>query len=198
MRSLLASTMVVGLAAALGIPATAQDRYRDRDDDRYERRDRDDRFDREGRTERHDRGGHDDRYVLKDGRWWFKTSDGGWMYWQNGRWNRFVSRPVTTTRTYSYQQPQYYGGGYNSSYYRSGYRGYDNYYGNPYYGGGYGGGYYGRGGYYNGPGYGNRGWGNMNYGSRGANQGSNIGGMIDQSLGGSGWMGSQIGGRVGR
>lgn len=170
------------------------------------------------------RTSQDPNYKFFQGRWWYRTQNGNWLYWQGNRWVQFNGgasaggNTYVQPRTQSYSQPQYYsqpryynspgygygggyygnnyyGGGYNSGRYGMGYRGYNN----PGYGyGGYNGGYGGYGGYYNGPGYGNRGWGNMNYGNRGANQGSNIGGMIDQSFGGSGRAGAAIGGAIGR
>lgn len=129
------------------------------------------------------------RQRFHNGRWWYLTQDNQWLYYENGRW-------IPHQQPQYQAQPQYYQGGQ----YQYGYA--PQYYGQPYgsgyrgYNGGYHNGYYGRG-YYNGPGYGNRGWGNANYGSRGANQGSNIGGAIGQGLGGSGQIGAGIGAAIG-
>jgi hypothetical protein len=154
---------------------------------------------------------NDPRYRFHQGRWWFRTASGNWLYWQNNQWHRFQGGARTYSqasgpRYYSnggynsggyYSQPYYGNSYYNNGYYGAGYRGYpygNNGYYNGYNGYGYNNGY----GYYNGPGYGNAGWGGMNYGSRGANRGSNIGGMIDQGLGGSGQAGAALGGAISR
>jgi hypothetical protein len=168
--------------------------------DRRDARDDSVRDNRDGGNAGGDRA-NDPRYRFFQGRWWFQTANGGWLYWQDGRWNQFqggsqrtysqpaYSQPMYSqprygyyndgryyNNNYGYRQPYYGRGYYNDGYYRSGYRGYG----------------------YDGPGYGNRGWGNMNYGSRGANRGSNIGGMIDQGFGGSGRAGAAIGGAISR
>jgi hypothetical protein len=169
-------------------------------DDRRDNRDRaDDR--RDDRRDDRDRGqssnrSADSRYRFHRGRWWYLTSSGNWLYWQNNRWNQFQGGGTTYSQASSGNR--YYNSGYarpyyNNSYYNNGYYG-NNYYNNGYYRSGYRGMPYG----YNAPGYGNRGWGNMNYGSRAANRGSNIGGLIDQGTGGSGRAGAAIGGAISR
>jgi hypothetical protein len=187
------------------VRADADDRPDDRDraDDRRDRRD--DRRDDRDRGQSSNRSA-DSRYRFHQGRWWYLTSSGNWLYWQNNRWNQFqggggtYSQASAGPRYYNsgYAQPYYNNGYYGSRYYNNGYYGngyYNNgYYNNGYYGTGYRGMPYG----YNGPGMGNRGWGNMNYGSRRANRGSNIGGLIDQGTGGSGQAGAFIGGAISR
>jgi len=192
-----------GAGTTARVRADAEDQAADdlgRADDRRERQaDRQDAREQSADQRDADRAA-DSRYRFHQGRWWYLTTSGNWLYWQNGRWNRFQSGGTTysqaaTPRHYGnrgyYTQPYY-----NNGYYNGGY--YNNYYGNPGYNGYYNSGYRGMPYGYNGPGYGNRGWGNMNYGSRAANRGSNIGGMIDQGFGGSGQAGAVIGGAISR
>lgn len=174
--------------------------WRDSGDDRRNYDSDDSRRDRREYS-RDDRRDRDSRMRFYNGRWWYRGNDGGWLYWYGNRWNPYYGNRYAGTRNYGgtryYGSPNYYDDGYydrgyyNDGYrYGAGYRGYDDrYYGG--YGSRYG---YG----YSGPGYGNRGWGNYNYGGRDANRGSNVGGMIDQGLGGSGWLGAEIGGAVSR